>query len=194
MSRSRGRKPVSLALSGRPRAKPRSVGPPTPRRSCRPAGSWVCQVHGLILVAPEAEVCQGCDERRGDLQSWRSGASGHRSSDTRARPPRRPSGGGRPSASAAAALRSRVGRRAARTLPPIRDRPPSARRRPSREGPSRAWLPDPAWPPTLSTPRPPGRRSMRRRPASRLPPRVRTRPPRPATWRGPPRPRGRGRR
>jgi len=58
MSRSRGRKPVSLALSGRPRAKPRSVGPPTPRRSCRPAGSGVRQVRGPVFVAPEAEVCQ----------------------------------------------------------------------------------------------------------------------------------------
>src|SRR5947209_7583553 len=48
---------ASWELSGRPSAKPRSVGPPTPRRSCRPAGSWVRQVPGPILVAPEAEVC-----------------------------------------------------------------------------------------------------------------------------------------
>ena len=76
---------------------------------------------------PRGRGVSGCDERRGDLQSWRSGASGHRSSDTRARPPRRPSGVGPPSASAAAALRSPVGPRAARTLPPIRHPPPSAR-------------------------------------------------------------------
>src|SRR5438445_4299282 len=56
---------ASWELSGRPSAKPRSVGPPTPRRSCRPAGSWVRQVRGPILVAPEAEVCQDATDDAG---------------------------------------------------------------------------------------------------------------------------------